>query len=243
MAATSSTLPEYPSDAVEGMAAVSALADRFGAYARSTRIAIDEAEKFGDADTNDLFTEVSQRIDGLISGSWRRTCRPADVSRPQVEDQPASSRMNAQNSFPSGSAMTVHELPPGCGSMIVAPTSDQALESSDIIDVHVEMDPHFADLRLGNLVEPERRESGGRRVDAHARVRLGCEALRGQPFEIVGVVGRPAQPRPSGPKPPEGPRRGAPPPTNPGKPGGPPFGGGVPFGGLLPKPPPPSPGR
>jgi len=63
MSAATSTLTEYPSDAVEGMAAVAALADRFGAYARSTRIAIDEAEKFGDTDTNDLFTEVSREVD------------------------------------------------------------------------------------------------------------------------------------------------------------------------------------
>ncbi|MGZ6546084.1 MAG: DNA starvation/stationary phase protection protein Dps [Actinomycetota bacterium] len=63
MAAGASTLQEFPSDALEGMAAVSALADRFGAYARSTRVAIDEAEKFGDTDTNDLFTEVSRQID------------------------------------------------------------------------------------------------------------------------------------------------------------------------------------
>jgi starvation-inducible DNA-binding protein len=63
MAAEASTLPEFPSDAVEGMAAVGALSDRFGAYARSTRTAIDEAEKLGDTDTNDLFTEVSRQID------------------------------------------------------------------------------------------------------------------------------------------------------------------------------------
>ena len=63
MAAGASTLAEYPSDAIHGMDAVSALADRFGAYAKSTRTAIDEAEKFGDTDTNDLFTEVSRQID------------------------------------------------------------------------------------------------------------------------------------------------------------------------------------
>ena len=63
MAAGASTLPEYPGDAVDGMAAVVALADRFGAYAQTTRTAMDEAEKLGDTDTNDLFTEVSRQID------------------------------------------------------------------------------------------------------------------------------------------------------------------------------------
>ena len=63
MAAGASTLSEFPPGAVEGMPVVAALADRFGAYAASTRTAIDEAEKFGDADTNDLFVEVSRQID------------------------------------------------------------------------------------------------------------------------------------------------------------------------------------
>jgi starvation-inducible DNA-binding protein len=63
MAVGASTLAEYPSTAVAGMDAVKALADRFGAYAASTRSAIDEADKFGDTDTNDLFTEVSRQID------------------------------------------------------------------------------------------------------------------------------------------------------------------------------------
>jgi starvation-inducible DNA-binding protein len=63
MAAGASTLAEFPPETIEGMPVVVALADRFGAYATSTRQAIDEAEKFGDADTNDLFVEVSRQID------------------------------------------------------------------------------------------------------------------------------------------------------------------------------------
>lgn len=63
MAVASSTLTDYPSDAIEGMASVAALADRFAAYAASTKTAIDESEKLGDADTNDLFIEVSRQID------------------------------------------------------------------------------------------------------------------------------------------------------------------------------------
>lgn len=63
MAVASSTLPEYPADAIVGMASVAALADRFAAYAASTKTAIDESERLGDADTNDLFIEVSRQID------------------------------------------------------------------------------------------------------------------------------------------------------------------------------------
>lgn len=63
MAAGASTLDEYPVDALSGMDAVTALADRFAAYAKSTRHAIDEAEKLDDIDTNDLFTEVSRQVD------------------------------------------------------------------------------------------------------------------------------------------------------------------------------------
>jgi starvation-inducible DNA-binding protein len=63
MAAGASTLPEFPEDAVEGMDVVRALADRFGVYAASTRRAMDESDKLGDMDTNDLFTEVSRQVD------------------------------------------------------------------------------------------------------------------------------------------------------------------------------------
>ena len=63
MAAEVTTLPEFPIGVVDGIEVVGALADRFGAYAASTRLAIDQAEKFGDADTNDLFVEVSRQID------------------------------------------------------------------------------------------------------------------------------------------------------------------------------------
>jgi starvation-inducible DNA-binding protein len=63
MAAAATTLPEFPIIAIDGMDVVVALSDRFGGYAASTRTAIDEAEKFGDADTNDLFVEVSRQID------------------------------------------------------------------------------------------------------------------------------------------------------------------------------------
>ena len=63
MAASASRLEEYPTAAVESMAHVEALAERFAALGAHTRAAIDEAEKLGDADTADLFTEVSRALD------------------------------------------------------------------------------------------------------------------------------------------------------------------------------------
>lgn len=63
MAVGASTLQEFPEGAIGGMDAVRALADRFAAYAASTRRAMEESDKLGDMDTNDLFTEVSRQTD------------------------------------------------------------------------------------------------------------------------------------------------------------------------------------
>ncbi|MGN6030033.1 MAG: ferritin-like domain-containing protein, partial [Thermomicrobiales bacterium] len=42
---------------------VEALVARWAAYAASTRAAIDTADEAGDADTADLFTEISRQVD------------------------------------------------------------------------------------------------------------------------------------------------------------------------------------
>jgi starvation-inducible DNA-binding protein len=63
MAAKASSLKEYPASATDGMAAVAALVDRYAAYAASVRAGIDAATKHGDADSADLFTEISRDID------------------------------------------------------------------------------------------------------------------------------------------------------------------------------------
>lgn len=63
MAAAGSTLPEFPSDAYGSMESVEALADRYAVIAKALRAAIDESERLGDMDTNDLFIEVSRVID------------------------------------------------------------------------------------------------------------------------------------------------------------------------------------
>lgn len=63
VAAANSILPEYPLDAIDGMEHVTALADRYAAYAKHVRAAIEATDELGDADTADLYTEISRTID------------------------------------------------------------------------------------------------------------------------------------------------------------------------------------
>jgi starvation-inducible DNA-binding protein len=63
IAAANSILPEYPLDAVDGVEHVTALAERYALYAKHLRAAIDQTGELGDADTADLYTEVSRDID------------------------------------------------------------------------------------------------------------------------------------------------------------------------------------
>ena len=63
MAAANSTLPEYPVEVVEGKAVVAVIADRYAAYAASTRAAIRRSGELDDPTTEDLFTELSREID------------------------------------------------------------------------------------------------------------------------------------------------------------------------------------
>ncbi|MEM7591905.1 MAG: DNA starvation/stationary phase protection protein Dps [Cyanobacteria bacterium P01_A01_bin.83] len=63
IAASESILKEYDLDAVTGADHVKALADRFGVYAKHVREAIDATDDLGDADTADLYTEISRTAD------------------------------------------------------------------------------------------------------------------------------------------------------------------------------------
>jgi starvation-inducible DNA-binding protein len=63
MAAAASRLPDFSANAISGIDAVVALADRFATLAASTRAGIDAASEAGDADTADLLTEVSRGLD------------------------------------------------------------------------------------------------------------------------------------------------------------------------------------
>jgi starvation-inducible DNA-binding protein len=63
MAATASRLDEYPLDVSQGLTSVEALATVYAVLARTSRAAIDEAALVGDANTADLFTDVSRSLD------------------------------------------------------------------------------------------------------------------------------------------------------------------------------------
>jgi starvation-inducible DNA-binding protein len=63
IAATQSTLPEYPGGLVEGNAHALALAERFAHYATAIRHAIARAADVGDADTAAIYTDISRGVD------------------------------------------------------------------------------------------------------------------------------------------------------------------------------------
>jgi starvation-inducible DNA-binding protein len=63
IAAKTSEIPEYPIDIFDGKSHITALADRFAPYAKLLRDGIAETDDLGDADTADLYTEVSRGID------------------------------------------------------------------------------------------------------------------------------------------------------------------------------------
>lgn len=63
IAAAESILPEYDLDAVGGVEHITALADRYAVYAKHLREAIDTSDSWEDADTADLYTEISRTID------------------------------------------------------------------------------------------------------------------------------------------------------------------------------------
>jgi starvation-inducible DNA-binding protein len=63
VSAARSRLDEYPLDIADGSAHVKAVSRALSTFGRETRISIEEANALEDADTADLFTEVSRGID------------------------------------------------------------------------------------------------------------------------------------------------------------------------------------
>jgi starvation-inducible DNA-binding protein len=63
VAATRSRLDEYPLSIAEGLAHVEAVARALSTFGREVRNTISEANELTDADTADLFTEISRGID------------------------------------------------------------------------------------------------------------------------------------------------------------------------------------
>ena len=63
VAAKTSSLPEYPLDITSGAKHVGELAHAIAFYGELVRTAIDQATELGDADTADIFTEISRGAD------------------------------------------------------------------------------------------------------------------------------------------------------------------------------------
>src|SRR5215470_12738258 len=63
VAASRSRLDEYPLDIADGSAHVEAVARALSTFGREARMTIDETDRLDDADTTDIFTEVSRGID------------------------------------------------------------------------------------------------------------------------------------------------------------------------------------
>ena len=65
-AAQTSRLAEYPLDIDSGREHVMALSGALAKFGASARAGIDAANALGDADTVDLFTEISRGVDKLL---------------------------------------------------------------------------------------------------------------------------------------------------------------------------------
>jgi starvation-inducible DNA-binding protein len=63
IAAAQSILPEYPYEIASGVEHVTALAERYALYGAHLRSGIEQTDSLGDADTADLYTEISRAID------------------------------------------------------------------------------------------------------------------------------------------------------------------------------------
>jgi starvation-inducible DNA-binding protein len=63
IAAAQSILPEYPYEIASGVEHVTALAERYAMFAAHLRSGIEQTDVLGDADTADLYTEISRAID------------------------------------------------------------------------------------------------------------------------------------------------------------------------------------
>jgi starvation-inducible DNA-binding protein len=59
----STSLAAYPAELTEGLAHVAALAEALADFGKKVRKAIGETDELGDADTADLFTQVSRDVD------------------------------------------------------------------------------------------------------------------------------------------------------------------------------------
>jgi starvation-inducible DNA-binding protein len=63
VAASRSRLDEYPLDIADGSAHVEAVARALSTFGREARMTIEETNALDDADTADIFTEISRGVD------------------------------------------------------------------------------------------------------------------------------------------------------------------------------------
>ncbi len=61
--ASTTKMPQYPVEATDQADHIKALTEMIGSFAKSVRAAIDEADNASDADTADIFTQVSRAVD------------------------------------------------------------------------------------------------------------------------------------------------------------------------------------
>jgi len=89
MAAASSRLDEFPTDAVNGVAVVGALADRYADHATYLRENIDTALDAGDAETSDLYTELARDVEKQLwfLEAHHQGGESVDRPRPTLERQ------------------------------------------------------------------------------------------------------------------------------------------------------------
>lgn len=66
VAAANSTLSQYPLEITDGESHVEALSGALAEFGKRVRANIDDVSEIGDADTEDLFTEVSRGIDKML---------------------------------------------------------------------------------------------------------------------------------------------------------------------------------
>jgi starvation-inducible DNA-binding protein len=58
-----STLPAYPAGLTDGLGHVEKLSTAFASFGKSVRASIEDATEVRDADSADLFTEISRDVD------------------------------------------------------------------------------------------------------------------------------------------------------------------------------------
>ena len=66
VSASNSTLSQYPLEITDGESHVEALSESLADFGKKVRTNIDDVNKIGDVDTEDLFTEVSRGVDKML---------------------------------------------------------------------------------------------------------------------------------------------------------------------------------